>query len=86
MGQRAKLYAMAIPMLERGFGGVRQAWSRSLWLRGTVLLLIALLVASAADLWMQAYYNLRQILLDRQPVTPTEPLAVRSQTGRNGDV
>jgi hypothetical protein len=86
MGERAKLYAMAIPMLERGFGGVRQAWSRSLWLRGTVLLLIALLVASAADFWMHAYFNLRQILRDRQPVTPPEPLAVRSQPGRNGDV
>jgi hypothetical protein len=86
MGERAKLYARAIPMLDWGFGGVRQAWSRSLWLRGTLLLLIALLVASAANCSLHADYNLRQILRDRQPVTPPEPLAVRSQPGRNGDV
>lgn len=86
MREKAKQFAIAVPMLDRGFGDVWRAWSRFLWARGAVLLLIALLVASAVVLSIHAYYNLQQILRDRQLVNPLDPLAVRCGFREGSDV
>jgi hypothetical protein len=77
MRERAKQFEIAVPALDRSFGDVWRASSRSPWVKGAPLLLIVLLVVSAAVLSIHAYYNLQQILRDRHLVNPLEPLAVR---------
>jgi len=93
MRERTKRFAIAVlltamdgALLDRYFGAIWQAWSEVLWIRGAFLLLLALLITSAAVLWIHVYYDLRQFQRERRGVLSLRAPSLPGELRRNGDV
>ena len=93
MRERTKRFAIAllmttvdIALLDRYIGAIWQAWSEVLWSRGAFLLLLALLVASAAVLWIHVYYDLRQTMRERRDALSLKATSLPGDLRRDGDV
>ena len=93
MRERTKRFAIAVLMttmdvalLERYFDAIWQAWSEVLWIRGAFLLLLALLAASAAVLWIHVYYDLRQTMHERRDALSLKATSLPGELRRDGDV
>ena len=80
------LTAMDVALLNRYFGVLWQAWPEVLWIRGAFLLLLALLVASAAVLWIHVYYDLRQTMRERCVALSLRAAPRPGELRRDGDV
>jgi len=93
MRERTKRFAIAVLMttvdialLDRYIGAIWQAWSDVLWIRGAFLLLLVLLVASAAVLWIHVYYDLRQTIRERRGIRSLKATSIPGELRRDGDV
>ena len=93
MRERTKRFAIAVLMttvdialLDRYFGAIWRAWSEVLWIRGAFLLLLALLAASAAVLWIHVYYDLRQFQRERRDALSSRATSLPGELRRDGDV
>ena len=93
MRERTKRFAIAVlltgvdaALLKRYFNVIWQAWSEVLWSRGAFLLLLALLVASAAVLWIHVYYDLRQTMRERRDALSLRTTSLPGELRRDRDV
>ena len=93
MRERTKRFATAVlltaidvALLDRYFGAIWRAWSEVLWIRGAFLLLLALLGASAAVLWIHVYYDLRQFQHERRDALSLKATLLPGDLRRDGDV
>ena len=93
MRERTKRLAITVlltgvdaALLDRYFGVIWQTWSGDPWGRGAFLLLLALLVVSAAVLWMHVYYDLRQTVRERWFAPSFKAATSRGGLRRDGDV
>ena len=93
MRERTKRFATAVlltaidvALLDRYFGAIWRAWSEVLWIRGAFLLLLALLGASAAVLWIHVYYDLRQMMRERSVASSLKTASLPGELRRDGDV
>ena len=72
MRERDKRFAITVlltgvdaALLHKYFRMIWHTWSMDPWSRGAFLLLLALLVVSAAVLWIHVYYDLRQTMREQ---------------------
>lgn len=93
MRKRAKRFAITVllttidvVLLDRYFGAIWQAWSEVLWIRGAFLLLLVLLAASAAVLWIHVYYDLRQTIREQCVALSLKAAPNPGELRRDGDV
>ena len=93
MREREKRFAIAVllttidvALLDRYFGAIWRAWSDVLWIKGAFLLLLALLAASAAVLWIHVYYDLRQNMRERCVALSLKVAPSPGELRRGGDV
>lgn len=80
------LTAIDVALLDRYFGVIWHTWSGDPWGRGAFLLLLALLVASAAVLWIHVYYDLRQFQRERRGALSLKATSLPGELRRGGDV
>ena len=86
LGITVLLTGVDAALLDRHFGLIWQTWSGDPWGRGAFLLLLALLVVSAAVLWMHVYYDLRQTVRERWFAPSFKAATSRGGLRRDGDV
>ena len=80
------LTALDIAVAENPVGVIWRAWSRVLWIREVILLLLGVWVASATAVWFLVYYNLRQTLAERRIALSIGQSSMAGELGREGDV
>ena len=86
LGITVLLTGVDAALLDRYFGLIWQTWSGDPWGRGAFLLLLALLVVSAAVLWIHVYYDLRQTMRERWVALFFKTATSPGVLGRDGDV
>ncbi len=93
MQERHKRFAITVlltgvdaALLDRYFGLIWQTWSGDPWGRGAFLLLLALLVVSAAVLWIHVYYDLRQTMREQCAAVSLTAAPNPGELRRDGDV
>ena len=93
MREREKRFAITVlltgvdaALLKRYFNVLWHTWSIDPWIRGTFLLLLALLAASAAVLWVHVYCDLRQFQRERRDALSSRATSLPGELRRDGDV
>ena len=86
LGLTALLTGVDAALLDRYFGLIWQTWSGDPWGRGAFLLLLVLLVVSAAVLWIHVYYDLRQTMRERCVALSLEAAPRPGELRRDSDV
>lgn len=93
MRERDKRFAITVlltgvdaALLKKYFGVTWHTWSMDPWSREAFLLLLALLAASAAVLWIHVYYDLRQTMRERCVAPSLKTATSSGELRRDGDV
>ena len=86
LGLTALLTGVDAALLDRYFDLIWQTRSGGPWGRGAFLLLLVLLVVSAAVLWIHVYYDLRQTMRERWIAPFFKAAMSRGALRRDGDV
>ncbi len=93
MRERTKRFVITVlltgvdaALLNKCFSVIWHTWSMDPWSRGAFLLLLALLAASAAVLWIHVYYDLRQTMRERCVAPFFETATSPGESRRDSDV
>ena len=93
MRERDKRFAITVlltgvdaALLHKYFRMIWHTWSMDPWSCGAFLLLLALLTASAAVLWVHVYCDLRQFQRERRDALSSRATSLPGELRRDSDV
>ena len=93
MRERTKRFAITVlltgvdaALLKKYFSVIWQTWSMDPWSRGAFLLLLAILAASAAVLWIHVYYDLRETMREQCVAVSLTEASSPGELRRDSDV